>query len=99
MRTYETIVVGAGSSGAVISARVTERSDREVLLDVAFTLTERSLANIHGLALIAAVAKPSSTATALTKSVKLLQQDVAALEKLRLVRAQHLAQAVKVKQP
>ncbi|MGZ3419964.1 MAG: GMC family oxidoreductase [Polyangiales bacterium] len=32
MRTYETIVVGAGSSGAVIAARVTERSDREVLL-------------------------------------------------------------------
>ena len=28
----ETIVVGAGSSGAVIAARATERSDRQVLL-------------------------------------------------------------------
>lgn len=31
-RRYETIIVGAGSSGAVIAARMTERSDRQVLL-------------------------------------------------------------------
>lgn len=31
-RRYETIIVGAGSSGAVIASRMTERSDRQVLL-------------------------------------------------------------------
>lgn len=31
-RKYETVIVGAGAAGAVIAARVTERSDRTVLL-------------------------------------------------------------------
>jgi choline dehydrogenase len=31
-RQYETIIVGAGSAGAVIAARMTERAEREVLL-------------------------------------------------------------------
>lgn len=60
------------------------------LLDVAFTLAERTLADTLALAAIADKAKPSNTTAALAKTVKSMLGGAQQLEKLREARTQCL---------
>lgn len=69
------------------------------LLDIAFTLAERTLADTQALAAIAETAKPSSTITALAKAVKTMIGGLPMLEKLREARTNILIAVVTVKHP
>lgn len=70
-----------------------------VLLDVAFTLAERSLADGQTLTEIAEAALKSGTKVALSKAVKALNAEVAQLEEIRALRGQCLLAAVTAKIP
>ncbi|MDC0715671.1 hypothetical protein [Nannocystis bainbridge] len=65
-----------------------------VLLDVASTLAERSLADTRALAAIAGSAQPSSVAVQLAKASHALKTDVALLEKVQARRSQELLAVV-----
>lgn len=77
--------------------------DRETmeftLLDVAFTLGERSLANTRALAALAEAAKPSTTKKALEATAKTLDADTSMLEKLRTARTVALLVAAMAANP
>jgi hypothetical protein len=69
------------------------------LLDVAFTLAERSLADTRALAAVADKAKGSNTAAALAKTVKSMTSGVQLLEKVREARTKCLVNVVTLKGP
>jgi hypothetical protein len=83
----------------LLAGSVSERTLEIALVDVAFTLAERSLASTQALAAIVKAAKPSGTTAALDKTVKALNSDTTALTNLRAVRTLSLVEAARREEP
>jgi len=82
------------AQASLLAGSVRAETMEFILLDVAVTLAERSLATTDAMSAVAAAGQPSSTTTALTKAVKSLATGKSTLQGLRAVHAQCLVAVV-----
>lgn len=79
----------------LLGGSVRKRAMEIALVDVAFTLAQRSLADAHALTAVAQAAKAGTTRTLLEKTLKTLSADTTVLENLRAVRTLAMVGAAK----